>query len=244
LNLKNVKKLNEGKNGIDFSSNFDYAKKSLAKVINHRIEKLFSLLNANETQLNLTNRIEISIECENATNETSDNNPCSSTIKVEPFFEPKSKRFKVNFSIRKHTCEMCKKRFLSQGHLNIHSRIHLKQKPFTCDQCQKNFTQKDNLITHKRVHSGEKPYLCEFCQKKFSQLSNLIRHIRVHTGEKPFSCDVCHKKFARPDHLIHHKRIHTGEKPYSCDLCLKKFTRPNHLTAHKRNSHKRETVPL
>jgi hypothetical protein len=36
---KNVKKLNEGINYIDFSSNINFAKKSLAKVIDHRIEK-------------------------------------------------------------------------------------------------------------------------------------------------------------------------------------------------------------
>ena len=55
--------------GIDFSSNIDYAQKSLAKVMNHRIKKLKALLNANESQLNMANRNKISIERENALNE-------------------------------------------------------------------------------------------------------------------------------------------------------------------------------
>jgi hypothetical protein len=50
---KNVKKLNEEINDIDFSSNINYAKKSLAKVIDHRIEKLSSLLDAKKTHLNV-----------------------------------------------------------------------------------------------------------------------------------------------------------------------------------------------
>jgi uncharacterized Zn-finger protein len=188
----------------------------MAKVMNHRIEKLLTLLDANETQLNVKKINEIFIECENAINETSDDNSCSFTIKVEPLSMPKSKRFKVNTTIRKHKCETCKKRFKSPSQLNIHNRIHSKQKSFSCDQCQMAFSQKGSLSLHKRLHTGEKPYRCDICQKKFAQSHNLTRH----------------------------KRMHTGEKPFSCDLCLMKFTRSNYLTAHKRSSHKRETVPF
>ncbi len=115
---KNVQKLNEGKNGIDFSSNIKYALNSIAKVMNHRIEKLSSLLDANETQTNVSNKSEISIKCDAS---------CSSTIKVEPLLIPQSKRFKVNSSIRKHKCETCKKIFKISTQLNIHTRIHLQQ---------------------------------------------------------------------------------------------------------------------
>ncbi len=54
---------------MNFSSNIDYAKKLLAKVMNHRIEKLTTLLDAIKTPLNVTNSSEISIEHENAINE-------------------------------------------------------------------------------------------------------------------------------------------------------------------------------
>jgi general transcription factor IIIA len=231
---KKSQKLNKGKNGIDFSSNLDYAKKSLAKVMNHRIEKLSTLLDSNETQLNV----------DNATSVASENYSRSSTIKVEPLLMSKIKRSKVNSSIRKHKCETCKKRFPSPSQLNIHKRIHSKQKPFACDQCQKTFSQKQNFLKHKRVHTGEKPYPCDLCPMKFTQLSSLKSHKRIHTGEKPFSCDICPKKFTQSSDLTRHKRMHTGEKPYECDLCLKKFTRSSNLTAHKRNSHKIETVPM
>ncbi len=98
-------KLNKFKNGVDFSSNLDNAQKSLAKVMNHRIEKLLSLVDANQPQSNVANLSEISNEHEISLNETSDNNSCSSTIKVEPLSMLISKRFKSNSSNRKHKCE-------------------------------------------------------------------------------------------------------------------------------------------
>ncbi len=64
LIIKIHKKRIEGIKGFDFSSNIEYAKKSITKVMNHRIEKLSSLLHANETQLNLSNRNEITIKLE------------------------------------------------------------------------------------------------------------------------------------------------------------------------------------
>ena len=71
----------------------------MAKVMNHRIEKLSALLDV--TLLNVENRNEISIEHEIAINEASGNNSCSSTIKVEPLFMSKSNKFKVNSSSQK-----------------------------------------------------------------------------------------------------------------------------------------------
>jgi hypothetical protein len=82
------KKLNEGKNGMNFSSNIDY------------IEKLSSLLDSNKTQSNRENISGIPIERKNAKNETNVNS-CSSTIKIEPLLMPKSKIFKVDSSIKK-----------------------------------------------------------------------------------------------------------------------------------------------
>jgi len=59
--------------------------KNLFKVINHRIEKLTTLLDATETQPN-----EIRIKCENSINEANDKNACSSTIRVETLLKPQS----------------------------------------------------------------------------------------------------------------------------------------------------------
>ncbi len=216
---KNVQKINGGKNGIDFSSNIDNAQKSLAKVLNHRIEKLSSLLDANETQPNVSNKSEISIKCDAS---------CSSTIKVEPLLIP------VNSSIRKHKCETCNKRFKTSTQLNIHKRIHLQQKPFACDQCPKTFNRTCNLKRHKMLHTGEKPFSCDTCPFKCRESHHLVEHKRTHTGEKPFSCDLCPKKFSQSVSLTRHKRTHTGEKPYECGYCQMKFSQLSSLIRHKR----------
>jgi uncharacterized Zn-finger protein len=212
---------------MNFSSNKGNAQKSMTKAINHRIERLSSLLESN-----VTNICESSIEHENELNETSEYYSCSSPIKKEPFFMPKSKRF-----IRRHKCETCKKRFISPSKLNIHERIHSKEKPFACDQCQMNFSNKSNFSRHKRVHTGEKPFHCDECPKKFSHSFNLTSHKRVHTGEKPFNCDICQMKFRYLASVTKHQRIHSGDKPYQCDICLMKFSLSSNLTRHKEFTH-------
>jgi hypothetical protein len=80
---QNQPKMNE-QNGIDFSSNIDYAKQSISKLMDHRIERLFTMLDTSETQLNVSNISAISIERENEINESSENS-CSSAIIVKSF---------------------------------------------------------------------------------------------------------------------------------------------------------------
>ncbi len=70
----------------------------MTKVMNHRIEKLSTLLNSNETKFNVTNKNEITIKRENVLNDTSEIFSCSSSIKVEPLL----KRSKINSFIMKH----------------------------------------------------------------------------------------------------------------------------------------------
>ena len=105
----------------------------MTKVMNLRIEKLSSLLDSNETHLNG----QISIKHENAINE---NNPCSSTIKVNPLSMPISNKLKFYSPYKENICET-----KNSTELNIHKRIHSEQKRFACAHCKKTFAQKSNL---------------------------------------------------------------------------------------------------
>ncbi len=84
-----------------------YAKKSLTKVINHRIDKLTTFLNANESQLNVQKTNGITIKREIAINETNDTISCSSNIKANLFLM----RSKVESFIKKHKCKTYNTKF-------------------------------------------------------------------------------------------------------------------------------------
>jgi hypothetical protein len=98
------------------------------------------------------NKNEISIQRENSIRNASENNSCSSTFKVEPLSMPKNpKRSKVNSSNNQNIYEA-----INSSQMNIHNRIHSKQKRFACDQCQKTCSHKCSLTIHKRLQTGEK----------------------------------------------------------------------------------------
>jgi uncharacterized Zn-finger protein len=175
---------------------------------------LSSLLDANQTQSNVSNKNEISIEREYRINETSETNHFHPQSKSINYSCQNQSDQKLSLSLKKHKCETCKQRFICLSQLKIHKRIHSKEKPFACDQCQMTFTQMANLKRHKNsIHTGEKLFSCEFCQKKFSQSHNLIIHKRIHTGERPYSCDLCPKKFTQSYDLTRHQRIHSRIRP-------------------------------
>ena len=136
--------------------------------MNHRIDKLSSLVNANQPQSDVANLNEISIGSINTINEASENNACPSAIKVDPLSTiPKLNAFKVDSSNNK----TCTTQSTNSTQLNsfIHNRIHSKQKRFVCDQCQKSFTQRGSLTSHKILHLGNKPYQCDLCPQKFAK---------------------------------------------------------------------------
>ncbi|XP_019626329.1 PREDICTED: zinc finger protein 324A-like [Branchiostoma belcheri] len=139
-----------------------------------------------------------------------------------------------------YICEVCNARFTQASDLKIHSRIHIRDKPFTCDICKNKFTHLQSLKTHQRIHTGEKPYQCKVCQARFTQLGHLKAHSRIHTGEKPYQCGTCGAKFSQLGTLKVHMRIHTGEKPYQCKTCDARFTHLRSLKLHTLRSHMEE----
>ena len=104
----------------------------MTKVMNHRMEKFSSLLNENQTQMNLSNRNEITIKLENVLNETSDN-ACPSTIKVESLSIQKQESFKVNSPSKEHQCETSPTKFTNSS--------QLKEPRFTCDHWETKFVR-------------------------------------------------------------------------------------------------------
>lgn len=152
---------------------------------------------------------------------------------------PKTKKSSENNSLRRHSCEVCSKKFMKKSNLIDHLRLHANMKPYQCDYCEKSFVQSGNYKTHLRTHTQERPFTCSFpgCNKNYNQSSALRIHIRSHTNEKNYICGKCQKAFTNSSDLKKHEGIHDEVKKYQCDTCSKSYAQKSHLTKHELSAH-------
>ncbi|XP_057689149.1 zinc finger protein 845 [Corythoichthys intestinalis] len=127
-----------------------------------------------------------------------------------------------DIGIKPYKCPQCEKMFRHRSVLELHMRIHSKDKPYQCNVCGKGFRFSSYLQQHMIIHSGEKPYKCPECGKDFAFLQNMRTHQRLHQ-EKPFRCTSCRKGYSDETQLQHHMLSHNGDKPHKCNLCDKSF---------------------
>ncbi|XP_042279343.1 uncharacterized protein zgc:66448 isoform X1 [Thunnus maccoyii] len=126
-----------------------------------------------------------------------------------------------SINMRSYKCE-CGKTFRHRSVLELHMRIHSKDKPYQCKVCGKGFRFSSYLQQHLIIHTGKKPYKCPDCGKDFAFMQNMKTHQKLHQ-EKPFRCTSCRKGYSDETQLQHHMLSHNGEKPHKCDLCDKSF---------------------
>ncbi|KAF7650640.1 hypothetical protein LDENG_00122800 [Lucifuga dentata] len=125
-------------------------------------------------------------------------------------------------SIKSYKCSECGKMFRHRSVLELHMRIHSKDKPYQCKVCGKGFRFSSYLQQHVIIHTGKKPYKCPDCGKEFAFLQNMKTHQKLHQ-EKPFRCNSCRKGYSDEVQLQHHMLSHNGEKPHKCHLCNRSF---------------------
>ncbi|XP_023688996.1 uncharacterized protein [Paramormyrops kingsleyae] len=130
-------------------------------------------------------------------------------------------------------CRVCGKGFKFSSYLQQHLIIHTGQKPFKCPDCGKDFAFLQNMKTHQRLHQ-QKPYRCTQCRKGYSEEAELQRHMLSHTGDKPHKCQLCDKSFGLAYLLRDHLNTHTGERPHRCTECHKSFPWLSSLLVHQK----------
>lgn len=86
-------------------------------------------------------------------------------------------------SVIKSQCHICQRVYNHPSRLSTHMKTHTL--PAQCDLCPKRFSSNGAMRQHRRYHTMEKPYECKYCGVRFIERSTCTQHERTHTGEKP-----------------------------------------------------------
>ncbi|KAG7475051.1 MDS1 and EVI1 complex locus isoform X1 [Solea senegalensis] len=140
---------------------------------------------------------------------------------------------RIHSKDKPYQCKVCGKGFRFSSYLQQHLIIHTGKKPYKCPDCGKDFAFLQNMRTHQKLHQ-EKPFRCTSCRKGYSDETQLQQHMVSHYGDKPHKCDLCDKSFGLAYLLRDHMNTHTGERPHRCDECDKTFSWFSSLLVHQK----------
>uniref|UniRef100_A0A182PCY8 Uncharacterized protein n=1 Tax=Anopheles epiroticus TaxID=199890 RepID=A0A182PCY8_9DIPT len=171
--------------------------------------------------------ISVDTELETVQHNTADISTVESIQIVEyqetEYASPKEKPF---------ICDICSKRFTTNGNLKAHVLLHTNHRPFGCELCGATFSKKHNFNLHKQRHIGERSHPCPVCEKSFVCAVNLKNHMVIHSFVKPFQCVYCGKEFSFRTDKIRHEITHTGNYRYRCEKCQRTYSRNSDLAKH------------
>ncbi|CAL9705972.1 unnamed protein product [Knipowitschia caucasica] len=145
---------------------------------------------------------------------------------------------RIHSKDKPYQCKVCGKSFRFSSYLQQHLIIHTGKRPYKCPDCGRAFAFLQNMKTHQKLHQ-EKPFRCSSCHKGYSDQAQLDTHLLCHRGERPHRCNICDKAFGLAYQLLDHMNTHTGARPHRCEVCNKSFTWLSSLLVHKK-AHKRQ----
>ena len=158
----------------------------------------------------------------------SNNEHCSSTVPVQ----------KVA-----HKCPDCVYTTGRAHNLNVHRRVHTREKPYKCSHCSFSTARKSTLASHQRNHDGggQRTYRCSLCSFKTRNNSQLISHQQVHEQS---SLPTPQAILATPPVSTIGGKTYTGLITYRCSLCSFKTRQNSQLVEHQRIHQETLSRPL
>lgn len=86
----------------------------------------------------------------------------------------------------------CDKAYNTRFNLKRHvAGHHITVRRFSCEICKRQFSSNQNLREHQYVHSRTKSFQCSACGQSFRQASQLSLHTRFHPlGSKEETSEV------------------------------------------------------
>ncbi|KAI5640122.1 hypothetical protein NE865_07536 [Phthorimaea operculella] len=162
---------------------------------------------------------------------------CHQTFKSKKFL---TSHMTVHSTEKPFECDLCGQRFKHNSTALSHRRRHIEKpkKKFRCSVCGKSFAVVNALEVHMRMHTKEKPFSCAVCMRAFSHKRNMQLHMKIHDKVIHLKCEVCQKDFTKESHLKYHMRVHyLNKKPYCCLICPKTYSHVQNITRHYKKKH-------
>lgn len=139
----------------------------------------------------------------------------------------------------RRACPICGKLVVNlKPHIDTHSDITERRKPYKCKYCNKEYLQRAQFDAHvNKEHTGEKPFKCDQCDKTFHGRPSLRMHKIQHSNERRFVCEYCDKSYLYAHHLSHHRLMHTATRQYACSDCDYRSVHFENLKRHILSKH-------
>ncbi|GAB0099813.1 hypothetical protein DMENIID0001_157020 [Sergentomyia squamirostris] len=163
----------------------------------------------------------------------------SSRRRMENHLKLHSKSFerfmnqKEALSLKKRTCQFCRKIFRNHIVCLEHMITHGDGKDFHCAHCPGRYRSRSGLYAHlrkshfsrkmKKLPAEPKPpqstvIRCFICRELFENEAKMQKHLVVHIDMMPYKCDQCGQTFKRKEGLRNHSIQHKTERTV-CPYC-------------------------
>ena len=140
--------------------------------------------------------------------------------------------------IKEFACNVCGKKYTSQGHLSDHEKsIHMQLENtdiFKCDLCDTVFRTEALLKAHHIKIHIKIASKCPICDREVRSEN----HMKIHEHETPSTCDCCGKVFTSMELFERHKRDKNAPiKDVKCTICNKILSSKRARDDHVKNLH-------